>query len=335
MTSEANFVRQQGFREAEPEACARYPALMWQPRVIGALVVVGLVLQSGPYFVALGALLWWNALLPRLNPFDALYNGLVAQRRGRPRLGAAPAPRRFAQAMAGSFMLAIGGALVAGWSTLAWAVEGALVVALAALIFGRFCLGSYLFHALTGQLAFANGTLPWSRSGSASRPVPKAGRVRDAAAGDVPAILALNQASVVETSHLDEKRLALLSSQASYFRVYATGDFVAGFLLGFREGDRYENENFDWFRGRFPRFVYIDRVIVRGDQRGAGIGSVLYKDVERYAKAAGVDRLACEVNIEPPNLPSLTFHQNRGFREVGRRDIADAGKVVSMQVKRL
>jgi hypothetical protein len=47
MTAEANFVRQQGFRDASPEACAyQYPALMWQPRAIGSLVLVGLGVPS-------------------------------------------------------------------------------------------------------------------------------------------------------------------------------------------------------------------------------------------------------------------------------------------------
>ncbi len=33
-----------------------------------------------------------------------------------------------------------------------------------ALIFGKFCLGSYVFHLLRGEAAFANRTLPWVRS---------------------------------------------------------------------------------------------------------------------------------------------------------------------------
>jgi Domain of unknown function (DUF4395) len=165
MTAEVNFVQQQGFRDATSGACVyQYPALMWQPRVIGALVVVGLALQSWFYFMALGALLWWNAIFPHLNPFDASYNYLVAKPKRLPRLGAAPSPRRFAQAMAGTFMFAIGLSLAQGMNLLAWAVEAALVLALAALIFGRFCMGSYLFLVFTGQVAFANRTLPWVRS---------------------------------------------------------------------------------------------------------------------------------------------------------------------------
>ena len=164
MTAEVNFVRQQGFRDASPQACGyQYPALMWQPRAIGALSLVGLVFQAWPYFLALSALLWWNVAFPHLNPFDSLYNHLVAKPKGLPLLGPAPGPRRFAQGMAATFMLAIGLSLFSGWRTLAWAIEVLLVLALAALIFGRFCLGSYMFLRFTGQTGFANRTLPWGR----------------------------------------------------------------------------------------------------------------------------------------------------------------------------
>jgi hypothetical protein len=165
MTAEVNFVRQQGFRDASSDACVyQYPALMWQPRAIGILVSVGVLFQPWPYFLALSALLWWAAVVPRLSPFDALYNYLVAKPRGLPRLGPAPSPRRFAQAMSGTFALAIGLTLFAGWRTSAWALEAVLLAAVAALIFGRFCLGSFLFLLFTGQVRFAHRTLPWART---------------------------------------------------------------------------------------------------------------------------------------------------------------------------
>ncbi len=165
MTAKLNFIRQQGFRDVSPAACSvQYPALMWQPRIIGILVLIGLAFQSGAYFLALAALLWWNVILPVFNPFDALYNRLVAKPKGLPWLNPAPAPRRFAQGIAGTFMLAIGCSLLFRVSWLAYTFEGLLLVALGALIFGRFCLGSYLFFLFTGQSGFANRTLPWSHS---------------------------------------------------------------------------------------------------------------------------------------------------------------------------
>ena len=94
-TAELNFVRQQGFTGAASKACGyQYPALMWQPRAIGGLVLVGLVIQAWPYFLALAALLWWNVVLPRFNPFDALYNHFVAKPKSLPRPGPAPVRAR-------------------------------------------------------------------------------------------------------------------------------------------------------------------------------------------------------------------------------------------------
>jgi hypothetical protein len=161
--AQINFIKQQGFEGASERTCDfQYPALMFQPRVIGALVLAGVLLQAAPLFLTLSAVLWWNALLPKLNPFDRLYNSLVT-RKGLPAMTAAPGPRRFAQGMAATFMLLIGASILAGWDTLAWVLEALLLVALGALIFGAFCLGSFVFHLLTGNGDFAKRTLPWGR----------------------------------------------------------------------------------------------------------------------------------------------------------------------------
>jgi hypothetical protein len=165
VTANLNFVRQQGLLNASPETCSyQYPALMWQPRAIGVLVLIGLILQAWPYFLILSAIHWWNAAFPSLNPFDALYNRLVAKPKGLPRLSPALAPRRFAQGMAGTFMFAIGLSLWFGSILLAWTFEALLLVALGALILGGFCLGSYLFWIFTRHSDIANRTLPWSHN---------------------------------------------------------------------------------------------------------------------------------------------------------------------------
>lgn len=81
-----NFVQQQGFRDAGAPACEfQYPALMFQPRLLGVLVVLGLVVQAPALFLTLSAILWWNVLVPMLNPFDVLYNSRVAVPKGLPR----------------------------------------------------------------------------------------------------------------------------------------------------------------------------------------------------------------------------------------------------------
>lgn len=162
--TKTHFIEQQGFSNSDPATCGRqFEALMFQPRVIGLLVAAGLIMQSPGLFLGLSAVLWWNAFQPRWNPFDALYQVLLAGPRGLPPLGPTPAPRRFAQGMSATFMLGIGLALLRGNAALAHVLEVFLVVALLALLVGGFCLGSYLYHFFTGHGAFANRTLPWKR----------------------------------------------------------------------------------------------------------------------------------------------------------------------------
>jgi len=62
--------------------------------------------------------------------------------------------------MAGMFALAIGVSLLLGWRAAAYVVEAVFVAAVAALIFGGFCLGSFVFPLLRGRAPFAKRTLP-------------------------------------------------------------------------------------------------------------------------------------------------------------------------------
>ena len=160
----SNFIEQQGYLKADAASCtSQYSALMFQPWIVGLGAAVALVTQSAWLFLSLSTVLFWSALVPRWNPFEALYNALVTDPREGPPLGPAPAPRRFAQGMAAAFMLGIGLCLLSGRPVWAWLLEGLLVAALALLLFGRFCVGSYLYHVITGNRAFANRTLPWKR----------------------------------------------------------------------------------------------------------------------------------------------------------------------------
>ncbi len=159
------FVRQQGFRDAPAASCGyQYSSLMFQPRLLAAIILLAILLQSAAMFLVLAGVLWWNVLVSPRNPFDALYNWAIAAPRHLPPLTPAPAPRRFAQGMAGTFLGGAGLALLAGWPGLAWTLEGVVAIALGALLLGRFCLGSYLYHLLRGETRFANRTLPWSRA---------------------------------------------------------------------------------------------------------------------------------------------------------------------------
>jgi hypothetical protein len=158
-----NFMLQQGFAE-EPDSVreTHFSGLSFQPRILGVLVVVAVLLQSPILFFVLSAVLWWNVVFSRWNAFEVFYNRLIAVPRGRPMLSPAPPPRLFAQGMAATFMLLTGFALSSGRMTAAWVLEAFLAIALAALILGKFCLGAYLYHLLRGNISFANSTLPWA-----------------------------------------------------------------------------------------------------------------------------------------------------------------------------
>ena len=166
-----NFMKQQGFAEEPPATCdMHFSGLYFQPRIVFPLVVVGIVLHltglitySAALFFALSAVLWWNVALPSLNPFERFYNAVIAAPRGKTLLPPAPGPRRFAQAIAAAFTLVVGVALLQGWTIVAYVFEAFLVAAFSMLLFGKFCLGAYIYHLLRGEFAFANATLPWAR----------------------------------------------------------------------------------------------------------------------------------------------------------------------------
>ena len=162
-TAKRNFILQQGFEEPAPAIRPlQYSALVFQPRIVFIWVVAGVLFQSPAVFAALCAVLWWSALFPKLNPFDALYNRTIGSRPGAFRLGSAPAPRRFAQTMAGAFALTSALLIHAGFSLAAYVVEAIFLAAVLALAIGGFCLGSFVYHLLRGHGRFACQTLPWA-----------------------------------------------------------------------------------------------------------------------------------------------------------------------------
>lgn len=138
------------------------------------------------------------------------------------------------------------------------------------------------------------------------------------------AVLALNNAHAVELSWLDPADLDSLLAAAFYAR--GIGD-VQAFLLAFDQDARYGSPNFLWFRARYARFVYIDRVVVAPAARGQGHARRLYADLFAHCAATDNHLVACEVNADPPNPPSEAFHAVLGFAEVGR-GVLPGGKAV-------
>ena len=91
----------------------------------------------------------------------------------------------------------------------------------------------------------------------------------------------------------------------------------------------YDSVNYLWFRERYPAFVYVDRVVVADSARGRGLARALYDDLFVAAKAAGHERIVCEVNSDPPNPASDRFHAALGFVTVGAAAIHGGKKTVT------
>lgn len=101
----------------------------------------------------------------------------------------------------------------------------------------------------------------------------------------------------------------------------------AGFLLAFDQAADYASPNFLWFRQRWSRFVYVDRIAIAKSARGLGLASLLYFDLFEQSRAAGHERITCEVNIDPPNPASDAFHTRLDFTEVGRAKLSNGKSI--------
>ena len=156
--------------------------------------------------------------------------------------------------------------------------------------------------------------------------------LRSVAAADFAALLRLNEDSVQFLSAMDARRLAHLHAQAALATAVEREGEVVAFLLAFREGAAYDSVNYRWFAQRYPRFLYVDRVVVGEQARRNGIATRLYAQVFDHAAAAGVPLVALEIDSDPPNAASERFHARYAFREVGRQAVPYAPKVVSMRV---
>ncbi len=110
---------------------------------------------------------------------------------------------------------------------------------------------------------------------------------------------------------------------------------VAAFLLAFDQDADYDSPNYLWFRERYPRFVYVDRIVVAAAMRKRGLANRLYEDLFRAARVAGHERVVCEVNSDPPNPVSDAFHAALGFVEVGHAAIHGGAKTVRYLVRPL
>ena len=149
--------------------------------------------------------------------------------------------------------------------------------------------------------------------------------LRAPTAAEEAALLALNNAHAVELSPLTSPAFQALLAAAFHARVAGA---CQGMLIAFDQDAPYQSPNFRWFRARYPRFVYVDRVVVEPAARGRGIARALYDDLFTASNASAHTLVCCEVNVAPPNPASERFHESLGFVEVGRERVPGYGKTV-------
>lgn len=134
----------------------------------------------------------------------------------------------------------------------------------------------------------------------------------------------LNTTLEVELSPLTGQRLLDLMDRAFHARVVEPDRAL---LIAFDQDAGYDSPNFLWFKARYERFVYVDRIAVAPSARGGGLARALYEDLFQAARTADHSQIVCEVNSDPPNPGSDAFHARLGFREVGEAALKNGKRV--------
>ncbi len=142
---------------------------------------------------------------------------------------------------------------------------------------------------------------------------------------DLAGLHRLNEAHATELSSCDMETFRKMVGEAFVARAILPDHAL---LLAFDKTADYASVNFLWFKRKYDRFVYVDRIVVSRKLRRQQIAKRLYEELFEEAKAAGQTRIVCEVNIDPPNPHSDRFHEQLGFVETGMATLAgqDEGK---------
>jgi len=123
-------------------------------------------------------------------------------------------------------------------------------------------------------------------------------------------VLELNRLHEHLTAPLSQARLLDLLGWADRADVIEVDGTPAGFVFTFAPGTPYDSPNYVEFGRHFDEFTYLDRIVIDPAYQRRGIGRAVYDDLESTAGA----RMVLEVNIDPPNEPSLGFHAARGYQ---------------------
>jgi phosphinothricin acetyltransferase len=140
--------------------------------------------------------------------------------------------------------------------------------------------------------------------------------VRDATTADLPAVLAIYNDAVANTTAIWNDNLVDLANRQAWFDLRADQGYpilvaenASGEVVGYSSfGDW---RPFDGFRHTVEHSVYV-----RNDQRGQGIGPRLMTVLIERARAC--DKHVMVAAIESGNLASIRLHERLGFLTTGQ-----------------
>ena len=155
--------------------------------------------------------------------------------------------------------------------------------------------------------------------------------IRPACVEDFAAIYSINSECLPAVALLAAGDLDKLVSSAAVAWVAVADQAVVGYLLAYAPGANYEGEEFGWFRSRGDQFLYVDQIAVALAHRRRGVGAALYDAIEAFAGRERLASIACEVNVQPPNPGSMSFHVGRGFVEAGGIQTRDGRRVALLE----
>tara|TARA_B100000927_G_scaffold76049_1_gene60563 strand:- start:1132 stop:1623 length:492 start_codon:yes stop_codon:yes gene_type:complete len=139
---------------------------------------------------------------------------------------------------------------------------------------------------------------------------------------DLDQIWSINQENIPEVGNVANlERLNQLIDWSSHVLVVREQE-IAGFIILMRENQNYDSLNYDFFNSQNYPFLYVDRIAIKEGHRRQGLGKMIYEKTIDIANDLNLPT-CCEVNTIPRNGPSLAFHDNFGFKEVGTKDYDD------------
>lgn len=161
-------------------------------------------------------------------------------------------------------------------------------------------------------------------------------RSRPMKSDDWPAVIALNNDAVPHMNLLDVPRLKRMVDCGCRGSVIESEGEILAVALWFDETGRdYDSPNYRWFRDRYGKFTYVDRIVVADPMRGHGLGHRIYQTVFAAAAEDHSPVVTCEVYEKPPNPGSRAFHEHLGFTIIGRQVTENGNREVALMARPL